>query len=223
MILRSPVSLKLYAIIFAGVLGLQAAWLLAAEIIRSPIPFFPSNRAEVEYVTAHRDPAATAARIGWLRGDFWVDYAISADAELLNNIDAHVANNEMKQATTHAAAFAPYNSRVWLLLAAINAQLGWTDDKTLAQLKMSYYTSPNDVRLIPLRIQIATQSLTITDDELQGLVGHEIRTIILHKPALKQSIAIAYRGASPSGRHFIEGKLAEFDPNFLTELRATRP
>jgi hypothetical protein len=88
---------------------------------------------------------------------------------------------------------------------------------------MSYYTSPNDIRLIPLRIQIATRSDSIADEELQNLVGHEIRTIVVRAPTLKPVIATAYRRASPPGRSLIEAKLAEFDPKFLTELRATKP
>lgn len=223
MISPSPISLKLYAIIFAVALGAQAAWLLAAEFIRSPMPFFPSNKDEIEFAIAHRNTAATAAWIGWPRGDLWADYAISADAELVGSINTNASNNEAQFVTNRAVAIAPYDARVWLLLTAINARQGWKDDKTLAQLKMSYYTSPNDVRLIPLRIQLATQSPAIIDGELQDLVAHEIRTIILHKPAMKQSIAIAYRGASPNGRRFIEEKLADFDRNLLAELRATRP
>jgi hypothetical protein len=220
---HSPISLRLFAIIFAGILGLQAAWLLATELPRSRMPFFPSNKGEVDDVTVHRKSAAAAARIGWLRGELWVDYAISVDAELIGNTIANVSNDEAKLVTDRAVALVPYDSRAWLLLAMINAQQDWKDDKTLAQLKMSYYTSPNDVRLIPLRLQIATQSRAINDDELQGLVAHEMRTIIRHTPDMKQSIAVAYRGASPTGRHFIEEKLTELDPGFLTELRATRP
>jgi hypothetical protein len=218
----SPRLLRLCAIIFAGILAVQAAWLLTAEFTRVPMPYFPSTKADLEFATAHRNAAAVAAQLGWLRGDLWTDDAIAADAGLLNDAGAQVSD-DAKQITEHAAAFAPYDSRVWLLLAAINARLGWKDDKTLAQLKMSYYTSRNDIRLIPTRIQIAAQSPAIKDDELQGLVTHDVRTILLHKPNLKPIIAIAYRGASQAGRHLMEGVLAELDPKLLSELRTPKP
>ncbi len=218
---QSSISLKLYTIVFAGILGLQAAWLLVPEFVRSPVLFFPSNDAEDTEVATHRDAAAAAARIGWLRGDLSVDYAITASAPLLRH-STHAPDAETTLIAEHAAARAPYDSRIWLLLAAIKASSNWSDAVTLAQLKMSYYTSPNDVRLIPLRLQIATRSQVISDDELQALVAHEIQTII-HRPNLKQIITDAYHGASPTGRRFIETKLADSDPSFLSELKIIRP
>jgi hypothetical protein len=223
MMTRAPISFRLYVTIFAVVLGLQAAWLLSAELIRVPLPFFPSDKTEIEYMSAHRDRAATAAWIGWLRGDLWADYAFTADSRLLNDAGARAANDQTELMSERALARAPYDSRLWLLLSAINVESGWKNDKTLAQLKMSYYTAPNDTRLIPLRIPIALQSQAIGDEEMQGLVAHEIRSLIQHKPELKPIIAMAYRGASSAGRHFIEEKLAELDRKFLIELQAIRP
>jgi hypothetical protein len=220
---RTPISFRLYAIIFAVVLGLQAAWLLSAELMRVPLPFFPSDKSEIEYASAQRDRAAAAAWLGWLRGDLWADYALTADSRLLNDVPASAANDKTKPVSERALALASYDARLWLLLSAINAQSGWKDDKTLAQLKMSYYTAPNDTRLIPLRMVTAMQSQAIGDEELQGLAEHEIRTLTLRKPELKPIIVMAYRGASPAGRRFIEEKLAALDRKFLIELQTTRP
>lgn len=229
MISRSPNRLRRYAAIFAAILGLQAIWLLAAEMSRPALPFFPMSEAETKTITAHSAAAAAAAWIGWPRGDLWVDYAMTDDAALLGDIergltsDAHAATNEIYLTTEHAAVLAPYDSRAWLMLAATNIQRGLKSSYILAQIKMSYYTSPNDVRLMPFRIQIATRSSAIADDELQSFVENEIRIIILHKPNLKHSIALAYRGASPAGRRFLESKLAELDSKFLAELQGAKP
>jgi hypothetical protein len=220
---RTPLSFRLYASIFAVVLGLQAAWLLSAELMRVPLPFFPSDKAEIEYASAQRGRAAAAAWVGWLRGDLWADYALTADSRLLNDARASAPNDKAELVLERALAVAPYDARLWLLLSASNAKSGWKDDETLAQLKMSYYTAPNDIRLIPLRIAIAMQSQAIGDEELQVLVEHEIRTLILRKPELKPVIAMAYRGASSAGHRFLEEKLAVLDRKFLTELQATRP
>jgi hypothetical protein len=90
-------------------------------------------------------------------------------------------------------------------------------------LKMSYYAGPNEPSLIPLRISIATHSDSITDPELQILVGGEIRTIITRKPNLKPVIIDAYRNAPPEGRRFIETQVGELDPSLLASLRAPNP
>ncbi len=229
MISRSANRLRLYTAIFAGVLGLQAIWLLAAEITRASLPFFPTSDAEAKTVAAQNAAAAAAARIGWPRGDLWVDYAMTEDAVLLGVIESGIisnaqgSNDKIYLMTEYAATLAPYDSRAWLMLAATNIQSGSKSSEILAQIKMSYYTSANDVRLMPIRIQIATRSSVIADNELQSFVENDIRTIILQKPDLKRAIALAYRGASPSGRRFLEGKLAELDPKFLPELQGGKP
>ena len=214
-------------IVFVVVLGLQAAWILIPEIIRKPLPYFPASQTEINTLIEHRDAAVAAAKVAWVRGDLWVDYALTADAGFLISIDKitrspNETEAESRQIAEHAAAHAPYDARVWLLLSAINAKSGWKNDKALAQLKMSFYTSPNDIRLIPLRMRIATRLESIADDELQNLIEHEIRTAV-RKPGLRSIIATAYREASPAGRQFIEAKLAVLDPNLASELRAGRP
>lgn len=230
MILRSPNRLRLYATIFAAVIGLQSIWLLGAEMTRPTLPFFPISKAEAKIVAPHHAAAAAAARIGWPRGDLWVDYAMSEDADFLSDTVSRItsdtaqgSNNNIYLTTEHAAALAPYDSRAWLMLAATNSQSGLRTSKMLAQIKMSYYTSPNDIRLIPFRIQVAAQSSVIADDELQSFVESDIRTIILHNPKLKYAIVPAYLRASPAGRRFLEDKLAELDARFLAELRAAKP
>ena len=228
MTLKPQNKLRRYALAFAVILGLQAIWILAAESFRQPLPYFPTGQAELNAVAAHSDTALTAARIGWIRGDLWADYAATSDVGIINDTNNLHANSkgthaQMRQITEHAASFAPYDSRIWLLLAASNAQSGWKDDKTAAQLKMSFYTSPNDIRLIPLRLRIATQSDAVVDDEMQYLIEHEIRTIVLNKPNLKLTIAFAHRAASPGGRQLIEKTLDGIDPKYSAELRATKP
>jgi hypothetical protein len=151
------------------------------------------------------------------------------DAPIIGNIERGMgsnlrpANAELHLLTERAARLAPYDSRAWLMLAANNAKPGQQPDKALAQIEMSYYTAPNDIRLMPFRIQIAALSSAIIDDELQSLLENDLRTIVLSHPELKQSIAVAYRGASPAGRRFLEAKLADLNAGFLAELQGTKP
>ncbi len=87
---------------------------------------------------------------------------------------------------------------------------------------MSYYTGPNETLLIPMRLSVATQSEAINDPELQILVTNDVRTILLRKPDMKPTLVAAYRDASPEGKRFIETAVAQLDPSFAAELRASR-
>jgi hypothetical protein len=84
---------------------------------------------------------------------------------------------------------------------------------------MSYYTAPNDVALMALRLLIATHSEAISDLDLQLLVSAEIRTIVRNRPELKPAIAAAYRNALEPGRQFIEATLRDLDPEFFATIR----
>jgi len=94
---------------------------------------------------------------------------------------------------------------------------------TPGPLKMSYYTGPNAVGLIPTRLLIATRSAAIADPELQDLVSREIRTIVTRRPDLRPALFAAYREAVPEGRRFIESKVGELDRNLSASIRSSVP
>ena len=227
--LQSPILVRRLATGFAIVLGLQAAWILAAELTRPEMGFFPGNAAEAKIAAAHNSSTAAAARIGWPRGELWTDHAVTASAALLGEIENGVAlsasdlSNNANGIAETAAALAPSDARVWLLLAMNNAQSASNDGKAFAQLKMSYYTSPYSDDLFPLRIQVAARSPHIADEELSSFVEYEVGMVIRNKPKLIGFIASAYRTASPAGRRFLEIALAKLDPKYLAEVKATRP
>src|SRR5258708_4587598 len=103
----------------------------------------------------------------------------------------------------------------------MDSRLDFLNQKVAGPLKMSYYTGPNEIALIPLRILIATRSDAIADPDLQILVGGEIRTIITRKPESKPLILAAYRDALPEGKRFIESTVAALDPALLAAMRAS--
>jgi hypothetical protein len=105
----------------------------------------------------------------------------------------------------------------------MNAQAASNDPKTLTLLKMSYYTSPYSDALFPMRIQVATGSPSIADEELSSYVEYELGVVVGRKPDLKRSVAPAYRTASPAGRRFFETVLEKLDPAYLAELKALKP
>jgi hypothetical protein len=225
---RSPAVIRSLATGFAVVLGLQAAWIVTAELIRPRQVFFPANAMDAKSAIADNSAAATAAWIGWPRGDLWADYAVTANAGMIGSLetaasDAQSPNQAANSIAATAAALAPSDARAWVLLA-MNAQSASndakSDSKNLAPLRMSYYTSPYSDDLFPLRIQIATRSSAINDEELGIYAEYELGVAIRNKPALKPAIALAYRNASPAGRAFIEGVLAKLDANYLSELKS---
>jgi hypothetical protein len=226
---KSPTSIRAYASAFALVLGLLSVWLIAAEATRPKLPFFPKNGAEAKASTMHRSVAATAAWIGWPRGGLWVDYAITINAALLANFEDgitdkadHPAQNAFAASET-AARLDPSDARVWLLLASANEQSASNSSRALAQLKMSYYTSPYSEHLFPLRIQIVARSTAPFDDELSSFIDYELGMIVRDEPALKQTIGLAFRSASPAGRQFLAASMGKHDQKFLSKLKAANP
>lgn len=223
--LHAPVLIRPFATGFALVLGLLAAWIIAAELSRPSLGGFPVNAVEAKAVALKNAAAATAAWVGWPRGELWADYAVTANAGSIGAINAGSpsrADDHANGVTETAARLAPSDARSWLLLA-MNAQAAANNSKSLALLKMSYYTSPYSDALFPLRIQVATRSPGIADEELSSFVEYELGVVVGQKPDLKRSIAPAYRTASPAGRHFFDSALAKLDPAYLAELKAPKP
>ena len=216
---RTPKSFRIGAAAFAGFLFIAAAWIVAAELARASVPFF-LTASDIRDASTKSTTAATAAQIGWLRGDLWAEYALLLDSSALSDNAPLPSDNKAESKSAIALAAAPYDARLWLLLSALNAKLGWKDTKSLSQLKMSYYTAPNDIRLFPMRLAVSMQPQAVDDEELRTLLGHEIRTIVTRRRELKPLLARAYRDTSPSGRQFVEEQLAGLDDAFLKELRA---
>jgi hypothetical protein len=131
---------------------------------------------------------------------------------------APAALGAAREVAERAAKLAPHDSRMWLLIAAIDARIDRIEHRPEAPLKMSYYTGPNDVALMALRLRIATRSDAIADPDLQVLVSGEIRAILKNKD-LKPAIIMAYQDALAPGRRFIEEVLANLDPELLTVVR----
>jgi hypothetical protein len=218
---------RISVLIFAIVLAVQAAWLTAAELTRPTLPYFPKNKVEEENAARAGSAAILAASIGLVRGSLWIDAAIALSSGVASNI-AKVSTAEMKESIDYARAIAeraarlsPHDSRIWLLLATLDSRLNRTAREIADQLKMSYYTGPNELALMPLRIRIATGSTAIGDADLQILVAQEIRTIVLRHQDQNSSVLAAYRDASPEGKQFIESTVGDLDKGLLETIRAT--
>jgi hypothetical protein len=211
----SLAGFRLYGLVCASTLAVATIWLLAPEILRPSLPYFPTAQAEIDSTTPQKESAASAARLGWPRGNLWVDYALTENAELLSGFASGATSSAERDTSVSAAAasLAPYDPRPWLLLAMTNGP------QTAAQLKMSFYTAPNDLRLIPARLRIVARSASLGDEELRSLFEHDLRTVVTHAPNLRSSIVAAYLAGSAVGREFIEATLKSVDAELLAELR----
>ena len=127
---------------------------------------------------------------------------------------------QASEVAERALSLAPYDARIWLLAAGIDARFGrLKQDKTAAALRMSYYTGANETKLIDLRLRLAVNSSQLADKDFRQLVRHDILIIATRKPELEAALLAAYRHAIPSGQQFLEETLEDIDPAMLAPLR----
>jgi hypothetical protein len=216
-------------ILFAGVSGLLALWILAAQLSVANVyklPSAPNTTAAAKHL---RRDAALAANLGIIRGDLWAQSAFtygdllwdspgvsSPNSSSDNALSADVASRRIEK----ALRYAPHRSDVWLLLAALGSRLNWPNVDPASALKMSFYTGPSETSLIPLRLLVAARSTALGDADVQQFVRRDIRLILLRMPALKPAIQSAYHEANPANKRIIENAVNELDPTFAQLLRA---
>jgi hypothetical protein len=205
---------------FACLLCGFAVWSLLPELLRPAVIEFPTDARSAVAIYAHRDEATMAARIGFVRGDLWAQAAFSyGDLVWNENKHADAVSLERARALTELAiTYAPHDSRLWLLLAAIDSRFDWLNERASVALKMSYYTGSNMIGLVPARLLLSMQSRAIQDSEFQELVRHDIRISAIHKSELMPAIIAAYNTAPLFGQEFMEKTLAEFDPSILASI-----
>ena len=210
--------------ILAALLGILALWILIGELTSPRLSYFPSNANEANAMYAVRGSALTAAEVGMVRGDLWTVAAIATAAPLLFGAtgnspeQASQAVESMRAIANRAARLSPHDSRIWLVLAGLDFRVDGNDPRGTETLKLSYYTGPNEISLMPLRLLLAVRSKAILDDEVQSLVPLDIQRIIMQRPDLKPAIALAYKNALPKGREIIEAALKKSDPSFLAAI-----
>jgi hypothetical protein len=204
--------------LFAILLGVQCIWLLLAELSRPGISRLPTNAASAAAARNERINASRAARIGAIRADLlaesaftyadllWSDERGSADL-----MQAHLSIN-------YALTAAPHQSSVWLLLAALASRYQLSDIDAKEALRMSYYTGPSELELMPQRLWTAVHSDAFSDIELRDSISREVRLLFSHQQ--KSAIVAAYNAAPSAGRQFIEQTIREIDPSVVESLRA---
>jgi hypothetical protein len=215
----SHFAFRLATAFFATLLGVQCVWLLLAELSRPGISRLPTDAASAAAARNERSNASWAARIGAIRGDLWAQSAF-AYADLLwsgEREDADVA--QAHSSVRHALGAAPHQSSVWLLLAALASRYQLPGVDLKEAVRMSYYTGPSELELMPLRLWTAVRSDAFSDIELRDSISREVRLLFNHQQ--KSAIVAAYNAAPSVGKQFIEQTIREIDPAAAESLRGS--
>ena len=224
--MQTKIDLRTCGLVLGVLLALYSVWFLAAEVFRPRLgPEFrfpaaiPNSRIE-----PIRSAARLAAALGIVRGDLWAERVLLDAAKILDERvspdDAlpQKQSEEIRVIAERAMADAPLSSPVWLVLATLTYNTG-SQQLASEQLKMSYYTGPNDRAVLGRRLALVARFQTINDPDLRNAVRREIRTILLRAPDLRQSVISAYRYAQPEARKFIEATVSDVDPTFLPRVK----
>jgi hypothetical protein len=218
----SQTTFRLVTLVLAITLGAQCIWLLLAELTRPGVNRLPTDPQSAALVAKLRNDATWAASIGAIRGDLWAESAYTYSdllwASSSNESEQTQALDRAQVRLDRALRYAPHQSSTWLLLSGLASRYHWSKPDPTEALKMSYYTGPSELPLMPLRLLMTAQLDEIKDGELQLLARRDLRLLITHqgKPAVVQ----AFQSATPAAKQFIEQAVKEIDPTFAQSLGA---
>jgi hypothetical protein len=215
----SHLTFRLVTSLFAILLGIQCVWLLLAEFSRSAIYRLPTDAASAAVARNKRIDASRAAMIGAIRGDLWAESAFTY-ADLMWAQARGGANLvQARSSLYYALTDAPHQSSAWLLLAGLASRYQSPSIDAKEAIRMSYYTGPSELELMPLRLRIAVCSDAFNDVELRDSINREVRLLFTHQQ--KSAIVAAYTAAPSAGRQFIEQTIREIDPSAAESPRAS--
>jgi hypothetical protein len=123
-----------------------------------------------------------------------------------------------------ALHYSPMRGDLWLMLAAISRGQRSPEYDLMALLKLSYYTAPNDLALLPLRLTVAlSTSSAPSEPELRELIKRDMKIALVSQPALRPALVAAYQSASADGKAVANNLISELDPSYLQNMHAGNP
>jgi len=200
-------------------MGGASASNLWAELLRPAPAAFPDGSAAIPSAD-DVDAARRAARIAPARSELRADAALALAAGALHGAAGYRPdlNQEAQSVAKQALAAAPLDSRLWLVLARLQAQQALRDPHIAETLKLSYFTGPNLAKLIPTRLATVVSGDGLNDPDLRELARGDVRLILTGHPDLKPALVAAYRNAAPGGKQFLEESTKSIDPKFESSL-----
>jgi hypothetical protein len=215
--------LRVALTLFGVFLSEQAAWIFLAERHRLNHIRLPVDGKTATLAFAEQDKIKQAASLAVVRGDLWAESAFTYGSQLWLDAGDQL-NTEALKTLTRALRYSPHRGDVWLMFAALADKYKWSGYQPGLLLKMSYYTAPNELALLPLRLNVSLHAKGVIDDaELKDMVRRDISIILTRAPALKPALVAAYRSALPQGKVFAERVISEIDPGYLGVVRAGYP
>jgi hypothetical protein len=210
--------LVLLVVVFVGGLSISN---LVAEFLRPaplPLPSRTSPAPTLEQISS----AGRASAIAPFRSDLKADYAVALAGQTLKSEDAAQRDETAQNAVKNALRIGPHDSRMWLVLALLQARSNLGDSLIAESLKMSYLTGPNRAELIPARLDAVTLSNSLNDADLNELARGDVRAILTQFPDQRQALVNDYVRGSAIGKAFLEASARMFDPKFADSLRSAK-
>jgi hypothetical protein len=222
--MNSANRFRVVAIVIAALTAVYTFASFFSEIFSARHPALPTDPSKVVVQTI--GPAAGwAAAISPFRADLEANYAstvalmaLRPDNAVLSSADAQT-NADAQDDIIRVLKAAPHNSELWLLLALLQTQHKAGSRQIIEALKMSYFTAPNDVQMMPLRLYAAAVSSALSDPDLKELARGDVRLMLIRQPDLKPFVLFAYRRGSSLGKTFLENTVQSIDPEFISVLR----
>lgn len=212
---------RVAALFLASVLGIYCLWMILAELYRPGLDRLPTDPQSAAIAVGQRRDANAAAWIGFIRGELWAQSAYTY-ADLLwnyagnNGSDSTSGLDKAREELDWTVRDAPHEAAAWLLLSGLALRYHWPSPDPAEALRMSYYTGPSELPLLPLRLRVAVQ-LPARDAELEQLARRDLSVLIAQQQ--KAAVLRAYQEATPGGKEFIEQAVGDIEPNLVESLR----
>ena len=206
--------------VFVGGLSISN---LAAELVRPPPAPLPSRTSPAP-TFEQLSSADQASAIAPFRSDLKADYAAALAGRALKSEYSRGASGDetARNAVKSALKMGPHESRMWLVLALLQARSNLGDSLITESLKMSYLTGPNRTELVPARLDAVTLNQSLNDADLRELARGDVRIILTQLPDQRQALLNDYLRASSIGKKFLEESARTFDPKFADSLRSAK-
>ena len=210
----------LFILVYVGGLSISN---LVAEFLRpapSPLPSRTSQAPTSDQISS----TGRAAAIAPFRSDLKADFAMALAGQTLKseNTGQNQSDDAAQSAIKNALKLGPHESRLWLVLALLQARSDLSGPLVAESLKMSYLTGPNRAELIPTRLDTATLSNSLNDPDLVEFARGDVRIILTQFPDQRQTLVNDYVRGSSIGKTFLEDSARMFDPGFADSLRSAK-
>ena len=222
--MNSSNTFRIVLVVLALIVGSHAIASSFATLESLDRPVFPSDP------TKSYSPAVATVP-NWLetaspfRSDLESNYALIVALQDIqagrerSTADQSARNSEARRRLKQTLSISPYNPELWLALALLQAQHDPRDPSLGEALKMAYFTAPNDVELMPVRLDTVTLFDALADPDIKELARGDVRLMLTRQVELKRAVVSAYRRASSLGKAFLEEAVQSIDPSFLPKLR----